>query len=145
MNNKKTREIERWFKKHPFVSWFKLSLVSLDVDSATVLMPLITKECAQKGIITGGIHVVLGNAAGVALAMMHSKYFTPLAEIKKIKFYRPIILKKDKNLLATAKFKKIKNNRIVIKVEIKDEKIKQLKTDGIFEYALLSKNYNLPK
>ncbi|MBU4347970.1 hypothetical protein KJ671_00495 [Patescibacteria group bacterium] len=155
MDNKKSKEVKKWFKKHPFVHWFQISLISLDTNSAVISMPSTMKECAQGKIITGGVQVVLGNAAGVAVAMMHSKYFTPLAEIKKIKFYHPIILNKDKILLANAKFVKIKTNRIIIKVEIsaeggsafggKDKKNNQLKTEGIFEYALLSKKYNLPK
>jgi len=137
----KIRDVRKWLDSHPFVHWFQLTLIKINKNSAVILMPVFLKECTRDKVMTGGVHAVLGNAAGVALAMLHSSHFTPLAEIKNLKFYRPVVLEKDEELVAEAKFLAIQNNRIVIKVEIKNRKDDKLKADGIFEYALLISEY----
>ncbi|MBI4992458.1 MAG: PaaI family thioesterase [Candidatus Harrisonbacteria bacterium] len=132
--------VKQWFDNHPFVRWFELSLTHIDNQSTVVEMPICVKHCTGNGIVTGGVHAVLGNAAGVALAMMHSENFTPLAEINSLKFCRPVKLS-DERLLAEAQFLGIEQNRILIKVLIKNS-VGELKAEGIFEYALLDKPYN---
>ena len=140
---KRLHYVRQWFDSHPFVRWFELSLMHIDERSSVVEMPICVKHCTGNGIVTGGIHAVLGNAAGVSLAMMHSENFTPLAEIKNLKFCRPVRLDKDNKLLAEAQFLGlgIDQDRILIKVLIKNF-AGELKAEGVFEYALLDRPYN---
>jgi acyl-coenzyme A thioesterase PaaI-like protein len=134
--------VAEWFNSHYFARQFGIMLDYdyIDVDSIVAGMPIRLEQCTGGKIVTGGIYAVLGNAAGVSLAMIYSEHFTPLAEIKNLKFYKPIVFGKDKILLARAKLFKIEKNRIIIKVEIFCED-NQTRAEGIFEYAILSEDY----
>ena len=143
--NSRTEFVKDWVSKHPFLRLIDMQLDHIDHSLVRISAPVYLKECTKEGVVTGGIHSLIGNAAAVAMAMLHSpQYFTPLYE-QIMKYPRPIVLRKDEKIIADARLIKIEGNRIFIKVEIKSDSDDKIKAQGIFKYAILSREYEPEK
>lgn len=140
--HEKAQGVFKWFDTLHFPRWAQIKLEELGPNSSLAHMSISIKHCARKDIVTGGVHVLVGNAAGVSLAMMHWDVpvsdnlddQTPLAEISSMKYLRPLTLD-DVELVAEAKFLGVKGRRICIDVQIKN-RIGELKATGLFKYAI---------
>lgn len=139
--NQRLRFVEDWFQSNPFVRHFQLKLVLINGEESAVQMRLQPQHCTADKVITGGMHVLLANAAGVSLAMMNSEHFTPLVEIQEFKFLQPVVWAENEraSLVAIAKKVFAKDKRIKIKIKIYDRQGQ--KATGLLEYALLSRPF----
>jgi len=145
----KTSLLREQFRNQPFAREYRMELLLLNKKRSIVSMPTYDGMWTSGNIANGLTLGPVANAAGVFLAMMNCKYFTPLYRVKELIFLRPTKRGLDKFLIAEAsvtgikwhQFKKIgKQQMIVISVMIKGSEEK-IKARGIFEYILMDKEY----
>ena len=104
-------------------------------------MPITRNLCAAGGFVNGFELGVVANYAGVYLAMMNSRYFTPLRTINEMKYFKPTVLGKDKEVQAYAKIFSMDERYIIVEVEIKNKD--ELKAKGYLKYKVLSGEYKV--
>lgn len=119
--NQRWHELFNDFYKWPLVKKLKLDLIKLSGERVEVVMPIKDWMVNGLNMLPGDFVGLPANVAGVFLAMMHTKNFTP-ATSSEIHWLKSVSPAKDRKLFAVATSLKVGNTLILIEVVIKNEK-----------------------
>lgn len=121
------------FIKWPLVQTLHMEMPELYPDRVVVTMPVPNNLANGDGILPGMVVAISGNIAGVHLAMMNSENFTPLPNTA-IHWLKPVVVGKDKMLIANATLIQAGKTLIVVEIKILNE-AKELKAVGTFTFV----------
>lgn len=115
------------FDRQPCAKANFMSLDELSSESATVSMEVMVRHCVVDGdgrrVVQGGVIATLVDFAGVYLARFFSdspERITPLFKLEEV-YYSPVVLGKDKLLVAKAFNPRVNESGIDIFVTVEGE------------------------